>query len=188
MYKRQDRFARGSLTEGLGDDLKELVMGFPTVQQVSTFPVVWSGLVIKTDASHFLAKRKRATHLAHLARDFAGEYDLEFPTGGSFMKNPRTAKYRRLKEALLVGDVDEARKLKDRMLEGLQGTKRKQRLTGIRNSVRQNQPLDAFGVSSKKEKNEFKRWLTRRRGPAKAAELMQVQNEYVRSARVVGLN
>jgi hypothetical protein len=184
------RWQRGAWIEGLGDDLLDLFNTFPTFQQTKVFGTRLIGLKPGEDFDFVKEQRarKQVQVMRNYARDFAGEYDLQFSTGGGDAVNPNTTEYRAIREALQIGDAAEAARIKKVMLEGLRGEERRKMLSAIRGSVRGNQPLDAFGVTSDKKKKEFKRWLVKRRGKAKAAELMDIQNRYLRSAKRAGLN
>jgi hypothetical protein len=175
---------RGKL-DGLGDDIHDLLRSYPTVQQL--------GIVIP-NRLHMYGPRNAALQKANLekqrvqilARDYSAEMDLQFQTGGDYPKNPNTATYRRIKEALLIGEVDWAIELRRRALEGLSDADKKKKSASMKASIRQSEPMDAFGIRNKVQKANFRKWVLDRFGEAEATRLMNVQNRYLRTANEAG--
>ena len=178
------RVQRGHAYEGLHHDIIDLLNKFPTTQQAGV------GLnrfhIFGHDAAARQSARREVRNLRILARDYAEEFDLEFRAyNGLGTKNPNM-EYREMKEALSIGDLDEANRIKNNLLDGLDGMEKKKMLQSIKGSVRQSQPLMGYGITSKEKQGEFMLWL-RKRNPEAAAGLLEVQNRYHRTARAGNL-
>ena len=184
------RFQRGwggLAMEGLGHDIEDMLILFPTIQQgrrlVHGFTPAEFGLGYEEKAR---AKRS-VNELKNYAKNYSDENNLEYGGFGGGGKNENTAEYRNIQEALLIGDKDEVVKIKKGLLEGLSSAEKKKTLANLKQSIRGRQPLDAYGVESEKERKRFLRWLKKRAGSAKARELLQVQNRYLRTAKRAGV-
>jgi hypothetical protein len=182
--------------EGLGDDVLDYLSSFPTFQQagvlatragvpslIDSVPVVeWA---VRDNPSARLKNSFDSQRLRNLIRDYSGEMNLNIRYGGQHPLNENSYDYRRMKNSLSAGDLNAATKVKRSLLT--EGESRKMQLRAMKQSVRQSQPLNAYGVKSDVERKNFVKWLRRRLGNAEATELLEVQRRYVRTAKLAGV-
>ena len=95
--------------------------------------------------------------------------------------------YGKIENALLAGDYERARKIRDEMLGDKRGRERKTMLTAIKSSVRSRQPLLLDGKQpSNRVQREFLRWVAKEL-PEYEERIDRVHETYWRAARRAGL-
>jgi len=116
-----------------------------------------------------------------LARRFGEEHDLDVEgSGGSFAKDEFTEQKKQLEEALLTGDIAEAREIKQSLLDdGME-------LTAIRSSVRMRHPIRIGMVTKPELRRKFMRWA-KQRVPSSVERIERTQKTYELTARRLGL-
>ena len=116
-----------------------------------------------------------------LARRFGEEHDLDVEgSGGSFAKDEFTEQKKQLEEALLTGDIAEAREIKQSLLDD--GMK----LTAIRSSVRMRHPIRIGMVTKPELRRKFLRWA-KQRVPSSVERIERTRKTYELTARRLGL-
>lgn len=105
-----------------------------------------------------------------------------------FGKTPNTADYRDMQEALMTGDLDEARRIKDRILNAhTEGRSRTEARKGLISSITARDPFKVGNIDSLAEKQAFKAWMLRRIGETEFAELLALDKTYQSTAYQLGL-
>ena len=182
--------------EGLGDDVLDYLSTFPTFQQTGVL-ATRTGILpladsipgveyaVRDNPSARLGNSFDVQRLRGLARDYSGEMNLDIRYGGQHPKNENTFNYRRMRNSLSAGDVEAARAVRKNLLT--EGVNAKLQLRALKQSVRQSQPLNAYGVKSDVERKNFVKWLRGRLGSAEATRLLEVQRRYIRTAKLAGV-
>lgn len=182
--------------EGLGDDIMDYLSKYPTIQQAGVLATrigATSGLdsvpvleyAVRDNPHARMGNSYAVQELRNLIRDYSGEMNLNVRYGGQHPLNENSWDYRRIRNSLSAGDLSEALKMKRNLLT--EGESKRLQLRALKQSVRQSQPLNAYGVKSDVERKNFVKWLRRRVGSAEATQLLEVQRRYVRTAKQAGL-
>tara|TARA_R110002020_G_scaffold265840_3_gene480650 strand:- start:105 stop:8222 length:8118 start_codon:yes stop_codon:yes gene_type:complete len=186
------RLQRGSLTEGfLTDDIPDLLYSIPMLRVAKAVP---TRLLDWTGSEMDFVQRQQAwrdvSSLRNAARRFSKETGLDEGRKMNFVfdaKTPNTYGYDRMHDALMIGDFDEARKLRLALVKAeKKPADRKKKLLALRTSVRNRQPLKVGGVENKEARAAFLKWLRSRR-PDQVESLMRIQKRYKQAAARAGL-
>ena len=134
--------------------------------------------------------RKDARLLRAAARDFAkanGYEDSRVWSGEKPVMSEKRFLYNSLNEALLAGDYEKARVIRDRMIGDKTGKERRAVISGMKASVRSRQPilLDGRQPDSKAQR-EFLRWVAKEL-PEYEERIDRVHETYWKAARRAGL-
>ena len=106
----------------------------------------------------------------------------------NYGKTENTADYMDLQEALMTGNVNEASRLKEKILaKHKPGSDREKARKGMQSSVSARQPFKVGNIDSQAEKQAFKAWMLRRVGEEEFADLRQIDETYQRTAAKLGL-
>lgn len=126
--------------------------------------------------------------IKRVSNRYLTETQGEGRTGMSATVTPRTPLYNELQDALLLGDVARAEKIKAEILaEAKSPAEKAQALTGMQGSVRNRRPLKVGGAEEERsERLAFGDWLQRRR-PDLAPVLKELDARYLATAHAVGL-
>ena len=121
-------------------------------------------------------------------RRFENESRIEAPPGGppSGGKNPMTPFNRNLNEALLLGDVPEAKRLFTERIRNA-GPNAETVIDSIMDSVRARRPIKASGSTSEAMAQNFKRWADENMSAADAAKIRRIDDTYTNTAIAAGI-
>jgi hypothetical protein len=134
--------------------------------------------------------RKDVRVLRVAAKKFAkanGYEDERIWSGGRMVHTEKRELYWQLNEALLAGDKEQARMVRDRMVGDRKGRERKAVLNAIKASVRSRQPILLDGKQpTDKVQREFLRWV-KKELPDHEERIRRVHKDYWQTARQAGL-
>jgi len=95
-----------------------------------------------------------------------------------YSKNANTPAYREIKQALMIGDIDEATRLRDKLLDAAPKGGRGNVLIGLKSSINSGRPFSVGAVDSLNEMSAFKAWMLRRVGEEEFAHLLEMDKAY----------
>jgi len=175
--------------------VEKMVRRLPLMRAVGVPGTSWRGgiehnvrrwLEIEDYESQVQQGQKDAKLVRAAARKFAKQqgYDEELVwSGGKVVHSEKRELYGQLNEALLAGDVEQARIIRDRLVEGMDELSRKKALTAIKASVRGKQPVLIDGKqASVKEQRQFLLWV-KNELPDYEERIKTVHDRYWQTAR-----
>jgi hypothetical protein len=173
---------QGASPSVIGREIANWFSRIPPIAQVTDFALESVPRRISPSIVPLHTAKRDAAFVRTLARRFGEEhgYDVESKNTGAFAKDEYTERRIQLYEALLIGDIDTARKLKKDLLED--GVSK----TGLKTSVRNRQPIKVGLKSAPKMRREFLRWA-KQRIPGGYERIKKIQKTYELSARRLGL-
>ena len=134
--------------------------------------------------------RKDVKVVRAAARRFAkdnGYEDARVWSGGRAVQTEKRELYWQLNEALLAGDKEKARQIRDRLVAGRTGRERKAVLSAIKASVRSRQPILLDGKQpTDKVQREFLRWV-KKELPEHEERITRIHKDYWKAAAAAGV-
>lgn len=113
--------------------------------------------------------------------------DVEYKGRESSRKTERTPVFTGLRDALLVGDSEKARKVMDEYLKSLPLKERRGAKAAMKSSVKARQPFRVGSFNSAEHKAEFMKWARKNLSAQDVEQITRTQGRYEHTAKALGL-
>lgn len=170
-------FAEGELPNAMYVESMLKNFGLPIADQIG---MEWKGAKVQQ-------ARSDMRDIRLLGYRYAKEIGIEAPSsakGGTYARTPKSPAYDRLQDALMIGDVATATKIRDEFIESIGDDKRARVM--LMSAVRQRQPVKVGGLAKDVLKTDFESWV-KRRVPSALPKLRTIDERYRQAAEKVGL-